>query len=126
MELKSQKSVSDLSNFMENINNINNINTVIAITKDYDVNTLKQIASSLSNRIENSFILLANVGENSVNFVCKNKTTNENIDAGKIIKHLSLKCSGNGGGNKTFAQGGGSDTTNVSMYLKEIKESLAS
>ena len=49
---------------------------------------------------------------------------NDNIHAGNIVKDICVKCKGNGGGNKMFAQGGGSNADNITDYLKEVKELL--
>ena len=123
-ELKKQKSISNLDEFINAKEEINGINVVIAMTKDYDVNTLKQIVDALTNSLENSFILLANINNNNVNFVCKQNTNNKNINCGSIIKNIAQKLNGNGGGNTFFAQGGASTTKDVNIYLKEIKNNL--
>lgn len=120
---KNQKSVSDLSSFLSIKEEINGITTIISITNDYDISTLKQIVSVLSNQLDNSFILLANQNkDNSVNFIAK--TTSNRVDCGSIIKELSTSCKGNGGGSKVFAQGGGTDGANIATLLMKIKETI--
>lgn len=120
---KNQKSVSDLSSFLSIKEEINGISTIISITNDYDISTLKQIVSALSNQLDNNFILLANQNkDNSVNFIAK--TTSNRVDCGSIIRELSISCKGNGGGSKVFAQGGGTDGTNIANLLMKIKETI--
>ena len=121
---KSEKSVSDLSSFLEIKEEINGITTIITITNGYDIASLKQIASALSNQIgDNNFVLLANVNENnSVNYIAK--ATSNRINCGEIVKDLSVRSGGNGGGNKSFAQGGGTDATIVSKILMNAKEQI--
>ena len=120
---KNQKSVSDLSSFLSIKEEINGISTIISITNDYDISTLKQIVSALSNQLDNNFILLANQNkDNSVNFIAK--TTSNRVDCGSIIKELSISCKGNGGGSKVFAQGSGTDGTNIASLLMKIKETI--
>lgn len=120
---KNQKSVSDLSSFLSIKEEINGISTIISITNDYDISTLKQIVSALSNQLDNNFILLANQNkDNSVNFIAK--TTSNRVDCGSIIRELSISCKGNGGGSKVFAQGGGTDGTNIASLLMKIKETI--
>ena len=122
-EKKNNKAVSDLSSFMKIMENINDVNAIISITNGYDVNTLKQIISHLSNQIENSLIVLANVNDDkSVNFIAKSNS--EKIDCSSIIKSLATATNGNGGGSKVFGQGGGTDSTNIGKALKSIKEEL--
>lgn len=120
---KNQKSVSDLSSFLSIKEEINGITTIISITNDYDISTLKQIVSALSNQLDNNFILLANQNkDNSVNFIAK--TTSNRVDCGSIIKELSISCKGNGGGSKVFAQGGGTDGDNIANLLMNIKQKI--
>lgn len=120
---KNEKSVSDLSSFLDVKEEINGITTIISITNGYDIGTLKQIVSNLSNQIDNNFILLANINEdNSVNYVAK--TSSNRVNCGEIVKDLAVRSSGNGGGSKAFAQGGGTDATIVPKLLVNVKETL--
>jgi len=121
---KNEKSVSDLSSFLDVQEDINGITTIISITNGYDVGTLKQIVSNLSNRLDNNFILLANINENnSVNYVAKSNSNR--VDCGEIVKDLAVRSSGNGGGSKVFAQGGGTDATVVPKLLVNVKEKIS-
>ena len=122
MDAKIKKSISDLSAFTSNMETINNINVNVSILENYEIDVIKQIADSLCNKFDNCFVLFANVSNNNVNIIAKSNT--DSVNCGAIVKELAIKCSGNGGGSKTFAQGGGSDATNISKYLDEIKDSL--
>ena len=124
MEKKIEKSVKNIDAFIASKEEINNHYVVIAITNDYDNNILKQVVDAICNKLGDSFVLLANVGDNKANFICKKTFNNDNIDCGKIIKDLSIKCLGNGGGNKNYAQGGGTKTTDIATYLAQIKEQI--
>ena len=122
-EKRNQKAVSDLSSFMKIMEDINGVNTIISITSGYDINTLKQIISHLSNQIDNNLIILANINEDkSVNFIAKGSS--EKVDCSSIIKKLAEATNGNGGGSKVFGQGGGTDSSNIGKVLKSIKEEL--
>jgi len=102
----------------------NKLNIIITMTKDYDTDELKIIADALLNRYENCFVLLCNKNGKTANFVAKTNSEDEEINCGNIIKDLSLKCFGNGGGNKFAAQGGGTKITKLTKYLEEIKLKL--
>ena len=119
---KSNKSISDLSVFLDSKIEINDLSVVVAITSGYEIPVLKQLVDAISNRFERYFVLLANVNGNNVNFVCK--SNGDKVNCGVLIKELSLKSSGNGGGSKNFAQGGGTNIDNLSVNLQEIKEYL--
>jgi len=119
------KSISNITNITKNKEVINGKNVVIVITKDYEVPILKQLVDNITNNEANSFVLLANQNKSNVNIICKTNITNEDIHCGNIVREICQKCNGNGGGNQFFAQGGGSDATELSTYLKELKEKLA-
>ncbi len=124
MNKKINASLSDLSAFLESAIKINDLSAVVAITNDYEIPVLKQITDEIANRFDKYFILLANIKNNNVNFICKSNS--DNFNCGLIIKELSLKCSGNGGGSKNYAQGGGTNIDNLSINLQEIKDYLRS
>ena len=119
---KSEKSTSDLTAFTTNMEVINGIKVSVAILEDYDIDMIKSIADALSNKYDNSLVLLANVKDNHVNIIAKSNS--DKVNCGMIVKDLSVKCNGNGGGSKNFAQGGGSDASNLANYLEEMKEEL--
>ena len=121
---RANKSLSNIDEFTKLKEEINGMNIIVAKTKKYEVPILKQMVDNLTNALPNSFVLLANINDGSVNIICKSNIASENIHCGNIVKDLSTKCSGNGGGNKLFAQGGGSDAKNIDKYLNEIKELL--
>lgn len=118
------KSLNNVQRFIDSKEDLNGINAVIATTKNYDVSVLKQLVDTITNEVANSFVLLANINNGSVNIICKTNVNNDNIHAGNIVKDICVKCKGNGGGNKMFAQGGGSNADNITDYLKEVKELL--
>ena len=120
--LKAQKSTSDLTAFTTNIEVINGIKVCAAILENYDVDMIKNLADAINNKYDNCFVLLANVKNNNVNIIAKSNS--DKINCGAIVKDLSIKCKGNGGGSKTFAQGGGSDATDIASYIKTIKDNL--
>ena len=119
---KSKKSLSDLSAFTDSMECINDINSIVAISEGYDMSILKQIVDVLCNKYDNSFVLIANKNGNNINFVAKSNS--DKVNCGSIVKELSLNCSGNGGGSKVFAQGGGSDASNIEKLLAEVKNNL--
>ena len=119
---KNKKASKDLTAFTTNIEIINNIKVNMSILEDYDIDTMKSLADAIVNKYEDCLVVLANIKENHVNIIAKSNT--EKVNCGSIVKELSMKCQGNGGGSKTFAQGGGSNALNLASYLEEIKQNL--
>ena len=120
--IKSQKTISDLTAFTTNIEVINGIKVCATILENYDVDMIKNLADAIINKYEDCFVILANVKENNVNIIAK--TNSNKVNCGAIVKELSINCKGNGGGSKMFAQGGGSDASNLANYLITIKDNL--
>ena len=119
---KSKKSVSDLTAFTTNMEVKNGVKINISILEDYDVDSMKSIADAICSKYDNCLVILANTNDNHVNFIAKSNS--DKINCGAIVKELSMKCKGNGGGSKQFAQGGGSDAQDLVAYLEEVKLSL--
>jgi alanyl-tRNA synthetase len=116
------KSLDNVDELLKIKKRINNIDVIIATTKNYEVPILKQLVDNITNTLDNSFVLLANLNDNSVNIICKTNIDSDKIHCGNIVKDICQKCEGNGGGNKLFAQGGGSNAKNIKKYLNELKE----
>lgn len=123
-EEESFKLLSNIDDFLKLQENINGITTIITTTNNYEVPILKQIVDNITNKISNSFVLIANVNKDSVNIICKTNVDNEQIHCGNIVRNICTKCAGNGGGNKNFAQGGGSNAKNIITQLKDLKKNI--
>ncbi len=118
--LNSENILNNLDEYRNSIKTYNNINYLIKDVNDMDISILKTIADSLINEYDNLFVFLINIKENSsLNFIAK---SNSSINAGYIVKSVSVFANGNGGGSPTFAQGGARDIDK----LEEIKNFIVS
>lgn len=122
----SNKSLKNIDEFLAMKETFGNMNLIIATINNYEVPIIKQLVDNITNSLENTFVLLANLNKDNVNIICKTNIDNEEIHCGNIVKEICHKCNGNGGGNKMFAQGGGSNAKNIITYLKELKIHLKS
>lgn len=120
--LKMQKSVSDLTAFTANMEVIGGIKVCVAILENYDILTMKALVDAIVGKYDNCFVILANVNGNNVNIIAKSNS--DRVNCGLVVKDLSIKCCGNGGGSKNFAQGGGRDASRLSEYLEGIKKNI--
>ena len=119
---KNKKTTSNLTAFTTNIEIINGIKVNMSILEDYDNDTLKSLADAICNKYEDCLVVLANVKNKAVNIIAKSNT--DKVNCGKIVKELSIKCKGNGGGSTNFATGGGKDAESLATFLEEIKKDL--
>ena len=95
---------------------------LITRVDNYDMDVLKGIIDNLMVQLKEGLIFIANVRGNNVNFVCR---SNISTKAGELVKNASIKSLGNGGGSRTFAQGGGTDATIVPKLLVNVKEKIS-
>ena len=116
--------MNNIDDLLKNKEVINGNNILIVVTQNYEVPVLKQLVDNITNSLENAFVLLANQNKDNVNIICKTNINQENIHCGNIVREICQKCSGNGGGNQFFAQGGGSDAKDLNKHLQELKENL--
>jgi alanyl-tRNA synthetase len=123
-ESVTNKSISNVDEIIKNKELINGNNVLIVVTQNYEVPILKQLVDNITNSLENAFVLLANQNKDNVNIICKTNINSEKIHCGNIVREICQKCSGNGGGNQFFAQGGGSNAKELSKHLNDLKEQL--
>ena len=122
-KIKEDKLVKSLSNLKDDIILINNNNLLLKKVSNMNINSLKQVIDNLVNEYSNIFILLANISDNSVNFLAR--SNNPKLNAGVILKDIANKSNGNGGGSPTFAQGAGRDISQIDSLFDEIKKDLS-
>ena len=119
---KAKQALQDLSVYLDNVLEINNIKVLITKVENKDTNILKDIVDNLLLKIEKGFILIANIKANQVNIIARSNI--ETLSAGDIVQQVASKLGGNGGGSKTFAQGGGKDITKLDEVLDDIRKQL--
>ena len=118
---KEKLALSDLSQFEKNIEEIKSIKTIIMKTENIESSILKEIVDTLLNKIDTGLIFIANINNDSVNFIAR---SNSIINAGTLVKEASNKSLGNGGGSPTFAQGGGKTIEFIDEILTNIKNNI--
>ena len=123
-EAREKKALEDLSSFDKDIVE-GNIKYIVTKTAGYEVSFLKQLVDRLLEKIGEGFVFIANVNDGNVNFIAKaHNSLADKIDCGALIKEASTKSSGNGGGSKTFGQGGGTEASKVDEIIEEIKQKI--
>lgn len=96
-------------------------NKMIIHTNDIEISILKRLVDVLYDKINGSTLLVVNKTNDTVTFIAK---TDGTTHAGNLIKELTKKVNGSGGGRPNLAQGGTKDLTNLDSALEEIKELL--
>lgn len=131
-EIKNIKS-NDVKKDLENIiNSAKTIDDFKVVTHNYnglDMNTLREIADTIKNKISSGVVVLSNItDDNKVNFVAavSKDVIDKNIFAGNVVREVAKLTGGNGGGRKDFAAAGGKDATKVPTALESVYQIVES
>ena len=114
---KSQQALSNLSSYDKFIEN----NTLVTKVENISMDSLKQLADALLNKMGSGVVFLASIMDGKLLFVCKN---NIGIHSGDLVKKAAIATGGNGGGRPDMATAGGKDITKVDEALALIKNEL--
>ena len=113
------KNSKGFNTYLEQIVNINNTNVLVEKVENMDINVLKDIIDNITANLDKAFVMFANVMQDKIIFVAKNKNTSFN--AGMLVKEAAIITGGNGGGRPDFAQAGGKDVSKVEAALEKVR-----
>ncbi len=121
--LKEKSTLQNLNIYRDNIREINGINSLVMKVFDKDNNILKSVMDTIINEISEGVVFFANVCNNEkVSYLVKSSSK---VDAGQLVKLAAALSNGNGGGSKTFAQGGSKDISNVDIVLEKVVREIS-
>ncbi len=117
---RAQKAIKNIDFYKNKMKeNKDGVKYLVMAVEKQDTNLLKTIADTLSKDLKGLIFFVNIKSNNSFNFICKSTC---DINAGLLIKNVSIKTDGNGGGSASFAQGGGRDSKNLKNALEYVKE----
>ena len=120
-EQKEAKTLQNLDIYREKTKDYEGTLGIVMQTNNKDINLLKTIADALVNEMGEGFVFFANVKDKSVNFIARSTSK---VNAGMVVKSVSIQAEGNGGGSPTFAQGGGKTTENLKQILEYVENTI--
>ena len=113
----------DLSSYLTDVKEFDTFKYLVVNLENKEVPILKTMADNLLVAINDGVVVLVNKNSDSLNLIVRSNT---NISAGDLIKKIVSTISGNGGGSKTFAQGGSKDLTNADNLKENIEKMIES
>lgn len=119
---KKEKTVISLDDYLHQAIALGNYQAVVAKTSDLEPDVVKDLADRLADKLGMSVVFLADVHEDRVFFVCKNRIPG--LHAGNLVKQAAIIAGGNGGGRNDFAQAGGKDPEKTDSALEEIRKNI--
>ena len=125
-KLEHDMAKDQISGILDAVKNKNGINYVIKKFEGVDVNTLRDLADEVRNKVGSVVVLFATVNEGKLNFVCavSKDLVEKKISAGKIIKEIAKVAGGGGGGRPDMATAGAKDIDKVEEALNKLSELL--
>jgi alanyl-tRNA synthetase len=99
----------------EQINGI----TLITGRMDESAEGIKHLADLLEEKARPAVIILAGEANGQGIAICKASPKIDTVDAGALVRSMAKILGGGGGGNRTFAQGGGPQVGNLDRALTD-------
>ena len=118
--LENQLAGSAAQDLWSNVITHNNVDYLYEVLEDYKTDAIRSIADSFKDKYESGVLVLANhKSDNKIQLICSvSKALISKVKAGDVIKEISSKIAGKGGGRPDFAQGGGvSEIENMKQVL---------
>ena len=123
-QLKKEAALSDLDTILASQETIGGVSVVAAETQADSMDSLRDLADTIMDKLGNGVVLLSAAHEDKSNFVCKvaKADTKKGLHAGKIIKAAAQVAGGNGGGRPDMAQAGGKEPAKAGEALQAGKQ----
>lgn len=123
-DAKTKLSLQSVDSILDSKVIIGEIDLIMHKFEGMDMNTVKETADTLRDKIKSGVVVLANVADDKVNFVAtaSNDVLEKGIHCGNIVKEIAKVAGGKGGGRPNMAQAGASDITKVNEALDYASE----
>jgi alanyl-tRNA synthetase len=115
---------TDLINRIQKIGNI----SFIAQKVDIDADTIKDLAFSIKNEVEDLFLILGSVSEGKAGLtilIADSLVSDMGLNAGQMIREIAKEIKGSGGGQPHFATAGGKNPDGIESAFEKAKQMLS-
>lgn len=125
-DLKKKMSMSSLDDILKKAEENNGINIIVEKLDGVDMNSLRELADTLRDKVESSVVILGCTNEDKVNFIvtASDEAVKRGIHCGKIIKEAAKVAGGGGGGRPNMAQAGGKNPAKIDEALETGRKVL--
>lgn len=127
-EVKAKMSLQSADSILDSKVDINGVKIVTSKFEDMDMDTLRNTADTLRDKLSSGVVVLANVAGGKINFVATatKDVVEKGVHAGNIVKEVAQIAGGKGGGRPNMAQAGAPDVNKVDEALNHAKDVLKS
>ena len=107
---------------LQGAKDIGGLKAISAVLENADADKLRQMADSLRDREQGVVTVLAAVNEGKIVIAaaCGKTAVERGVKAGDLVREVSKRCGGSGGGKPDFAMGGGKDPDKLREALDAV------
>jgi len=122
-KLKTKLSSSQGSDMLANKVVVDGINLLALQVDEMDAKSLRNLNDQRKSKLSSGIIVLATISNDKISLITSvSKDLIPQFHAGNLMKELTVKLDGKGGGRPDMAQGGGSNIDALNESLEWIKE----
>lgn len=127
-DAKTKLNLQSVDALLDSKIDVSGISLLCAKFEGIDMNSLKETADSLRDKVGSGVVVLSNVVDNKVNFVvtATNDVIAKGIHSGNIVREVAKIANGKGGGRPNMAQAGATDVSKVDEALSYASEVIKS
>jgi len=127
-DMKTKMSLQAVDSVLDSKLYVNGVNLVTTKFEGMDMNTLKEVADNLRDKLVSGVVVLANTTDDKLNLVATatKDAVDKGVHCGNIVKSIAQIAGGKGGGRPNMAQAGAPDVSKVDEALNHASEVLKS
>lgn len=127
-DMKTKMSLQAIDSVLDSKVDVNGVNLVTTKFEGMDMNTLKEVADNLRDKLVSGVVVLANIVDDKLNLVVTSTkdAVDKGVHCGNIVKAIAQVAGGKGGGRPNMAQAGAPDVSKVDEALNHASEVLKS
>lgn len=127
-DMKTKMSLQAVDSVLDSKLDVNGVNLVTTKFEGMDMNTLKEVADNLRDKLVSGVVVLANITDDKLNLVATatKDAVDKGVHCGNIVKSIAQIAGGKGGGRPNMAQAGAPDVSKVDEALNHASEVLKS
>ncbi|HGE7928783.1 TPA: alanine--tRNA ligase [Clostridioides difficile] len=123
-DMKAKMNLQSVDSIFDSKVEVNGVNLITNKFEGMDMDTLRETADNLRDKLGSGVVVLANVVDDKVNFVvtATKDVLDKGIHSGNIVREVAKIAGGKGGGRPNMAQAGASDVSKVDQALSYASE----
>jgi len=122
-QMKAKLAAAKGADLLSNAVEVNGVKVLAELLEGIEPKALRDTIDQLKNKLGSGVVVLATVAEGKVSLAAGvTKDLIAQVKAGDLVRELTTKLGGKGGGRPDFAQGGGTDVAALPGVLAEVQQ----